>query len=657
MSQEEPTACKGIEQPTVPASPSSVDSARHDTPALSSGKESNSAHGSPKSVSLPESARSSPGSSSPRTTSRGSFRASRTSSCGDAMRVTVPVKGADMSKTIPHSDIDDPAPTPSSICDAIPDAVNTDTKDQKRSMTTHERTSPQATPSYSSPQPIPVLDSATFGRKDPATGKDIRTARRTRAGRRAPTYAEVGPRAPMSANGNRPSAYANIYTGQAQFPPHQVPSLSVAMARLPLHPIPGNLQTPSGLPQMPSGPPQMPLNFVPPPYARAEYPPGYQPGHSRFMYAQDDPLLPPLYGGMANSLNGGMANSLYGGLVNPLYGGIQQAQLGPHFSGQAHSMPIYPSAQFQAPLPSQSLPPSHAPSPTQALPVQRGYYGRLDFGISSPQVDFEPAPELLYVRQQVGHCQQQGNGARQQWGGSSGLAPMNEGLDTMVGQAAPSSPPPKEAEPYYEIYPWAVNKPGDKPAKPPLKTAKSTPASAKPAPLASAPPFKRASSFKQVSSVKRAPCLQRTSSLNRTPSRAPSVESVDIDPIEAAFHSHENTVLGNSVVEVLARLDLEAAEEATQTPVVSRDARCAFAGKEGALSVIGNDHAFSATSEISALHRSTTATLGPCTSRQLNGAHAPLRRSASAGELSGALSRDEEEEEEWAPSEHRGFHF
>ena len=80
----------------------------------------------------------------------------------------------------------------------------------------------------------------------------------------------------------------------------------------------------------------------------------------------------------------------------------------------------------------------------------------------------------------------------------------------------------------------------------------------------------------------------------------------------------------------------------------------------GSLSVIGNDHAFSATSEISALHRSTTATLGPCTFRQIDGTHAPLRRSASAGELSvapGALSGDEEGEEDWAPSEHRGFHF
>ncbi|KAL1755494.1 hypothetical protein FB107DRAFT_213422 [Schizophyllum commune] len=644
MSHEEPTACKGIEQPTAPASPSSVDSARHDTPALSSGKDSDSAHGSPEPVSLQGFPRSSPGSSSPRAISRGSFRASRTSSCGDAMRVTVPVKGADMSKTIPDSDIDDPAPTPSSICDAIPDAVNPDTKDQKRSMTPPERTSPQATFDHGNPQPIPVLDSATFGRKDPATGKDIRTARRTRAGRRAPTYAEVGPRAPMAANANRPSAYANIYTGQAQSQPHQVPSLSVAMARLPLHPIPGNLQTPSGLPQTPSGLPQMPLNFVPPPYARAAYPPGYQPGHSRFMYAQDVPLLPPLYGGMENPS--------YGGMTTPMYGGIHQApqpRLGPYFGGQAHSMPIYPSAQFQA------------PPPSQALPVQRGYYGRLDFGISSPQVELEQAPELFYARQQVGYGQQQRDGAQRQWDGSSskGLAPMNGGLEPVINQESPAASSPKEPEPYYEIYPWAVNKPGDKPAKPPLKAAKSTPASSKPA-LASAPPFKRASSLKQVSSVKQTPSLNRTSSLNRTPSRTLSVESVDIDPIEAAFHSHENTVLGNSIVEVLARLDLEAAEEATKTPVVSRDARCAFAGKEGALSVIGNDHAFAATSEISALHRSTTATLGPCTSRQTDGTHAPLRRSASAGELSvapGALSGDEEEEEEWAPSEHRGFHF
>ena len=230
----------------------------------------------------------------------------------------------------------------------------------------------------------------------------------------------------------------------------------------------------------------------------------------------------------------------------------------------------------------------------------------------------------------------------------------------MVSQAASSSLPPEEPEPYYEIYPWAVNKPGDKPAKPPLKTAKSLPASAKPA-LASAPPFKRASSLKQVSSVKQTPSLQRTSSLKQTPTikrapsvkRTPSVESVDVDPIEAAFHSHENTILGNSIVEVLARLDLEAAEE---TSVVARDARCAFAGKEGALSVIGN----AATSEISALHRSTTATLGPCTFRQVDGTHAPLLRSASAGELSvvpGVLSGDEEGDEERAPSEHRGFHF
>ncbi|KAL1698974.1 hypothetical protein EV121DRAFT_217190 [Schizophyllum commune] len=627
MCQQEPIACKEAEQPIVPASPSSVDSARHEAPALSSGKDSDSSHEIPELVSLPESARGSPDCPS-RAISRGSFRASRTSSCGDAMRVTVPVKGADMSKTIPDSDIDDPAPTPSSICDAIPDAVNTDTKDQKRSMTPHERTSPQSIADHSNPQPIPVLDSATFGRKDPATGKDIRTARRTRAGRRAPTYAEVGPRAPMSANGNRPSAYAKIYTGQAQFQPHQVPPLSVATTRLPLHPIPGNLQTPSGLPQMPP-------NLMPPPYARAAYPPGYRPGHSRFMHAQDDPFLPPLYGGMVNPS--------YGGLAIPLYGGIQQAQLGPYFGGHAHSMPIYTSAQSQAPPPSQRFPPS------QAIPVQRGYYGRLDFGISSPQVELEHAPELFYVRQQVGYGQQQRDGAQRQWDGSSGLAPMNGGLDPMVSQAAPSSPPQKEPEPYYEIYPWAVNKPGDKPAKPPLKIAKSTPASSKPAPLASAPPFKRASSVMQVSSVKRAPSLQRTSSLKRTP----SIESVDVDPIEAAFHSHENTVLGNSIVEVLARLDLEAAEE----PVVARDARCAFAGKEGALSVIGNNHAFAATCEISTLHRSTTATLGPCTFRQIDGAHAPLRRSASAGELSGALSGDEEEEEEWAPSEHRGFHF
>ncbi|KAI5831739.1 hypothetical protein K523DRAFT_350494 [Schizophyllum commune Tattone D] len=634
MSQEEPTSCKGTDLPTAPASPSSVGSARHDTPALSSGKDSDSSHGSPEPVSLPESTRGSPDCPS-RAISRGSFRASRTSSCGDAMRVTVPVKGADMSKTIPDSDIDDPAPTPSSICDAIPDAVNTDTKDQKRSMTPHERTSPQ---------PIPVLDSATFGRKDSATGKDIRTARRTRAGRRAPTYAEVGPRAPMSANANRPSAYANIYTGQAQLPPHQVSSLSVAMTRLPLHPIPGNLQTPS----------QMPPTFIPPPYARAAYPPGYQPGHSRFMYTQDDPLLPPLYGGMANPP--------YGGLANPLYGGIHQAQLGPHFSGPAYSMPIYPSAQSQAPPPSQRF------LPSQAIAVQRGYYGRLDFGISSTQVELEHAPELFYVRQPVGYGQQQRDGAQQQWGGSfsSGLAPITNQEDV----AAPSSPPPKEPEPYYEIYPWAVNKPGDKPSKPVVKTAKSDPASAKPA-LASAPPFKRASSLKQVSSVKQTPSPQRTSSLNRTPSvkrtssvkRTPSVVSVDVDPIEAAFHSHENTVLGNSVVEVLACLDLEAADEAT-APIVARDARCAFAGKEGALSVIGNDYAFAATSEISALHHSTTATsfgpLGPCTSRQIDGTHAPLRRPAPAGELSvapGALSGDQEGEEEWAPSEHRGFHF
>ncbi|KAL1726156.1 hypothetical protein EV714DRAFT_219874 [Schizophyllum commune] len=642
MCQQEPIACKEAEQPIVPASPSSVDSARHEAPALSSGKDSDSSHEIPELVSLSESARGSPDCPS-RTISRGSFRASRTSSCGDAMRVTVPVKGADMSKTMPDSDIDDPAPTPSSICDAIPDAVNTDTKDQKRSMTPHESTSPQ---------PIPVLDSATFGRKDPATGKDIRSARRTRAGRRAPTYAEVGPRAPMSADGNRPSAYASIYTGQAQFQPHQVHPLSVAMTRLPLHPIQGNLQAPSGLSQMPP-------NFVPPPYARAAYPPGYQPGHSRFMYAQDDPLLPPLYGGMANPS--------YGGMTTPMYGGIQQAQSGPYFGGQARSMTIYPSAQSQAPPLSKVLPPSHAPSPSQALPVQRGYYGRLDFGISSPQVQLEHAPELFYVRQQVGYGQQQGDGAQRQWDGSSGLAPTLGGLEPVINQESPAASSPKEPEPYYEIYPWAVNKPGDKPSKPPLKSAKSLPASAQPA-LASVPTFKRALSLKQVSSVKRAPSLNRTSSLNRTPSvkrtpsikRAPSVESIDVDPIEAAFHSRENTVLGNSVVDVLARLDLEAAEEATKTPVVSRDTWCAFAGKEGALSVICN----AATSEISALHRSTTATsfgpLGPCTPRQIDGAHAPLRRSASAGELSvapGALSGDEEEDEEWAPSEHRGFHF
>ncbi|KAL1674650.1 hypothetical protein EV122DRAFT_293279 [Schizophyllum commune] len=639
MCQHEPIACKEAEQPTLPTSPSSVDSARHDTPALSSGKQSDSARDSPEPVSLKGSARSSPSSSSPRAISRGSFSANWTSSCGDAMRVTVPVKGADMSKTIPDRDIDDPAPMPSSICYAIPDAVNPDTKDQKRSM---------APPEGTSPQPIPVLDSATFGRKDPATGKDIRTARRTRAGRRAPTYAEVGPRAPMSANANRPSAYANIYTGQAQLPPHQIPSLSVAMTRLPLHPVQGNLQTPSGLPQMPP-------NFMPPPYGRGAYPPGYQPGHSRFMYAQDDPLLPPLYGGMANSLNGGLAN--------PLYGGIHQAQLGPHFSGPAYSMPIYPSAQSQAPPPSQRF------LPSQAIAVQRGYYGRLDFGISSTQVELEHAPELFYVRQPVGYGQQQRDGAQQQWGGSfsRGLAPITDHEDV----AAPLSPPPKEPEPYYEIYPWAVNKPGDKPSKPVVKTAKSDPASAKLA-LASAPPFKRASSVKRSQSVKQTPNLNRTSSLDRSPSvkrtpslkRAPSVVSVDVDPIEAAFHSHENTVLGNSVVEVLARLDLEAAEETTKTTVVSRDARCAFAGKEGALSVNGNDYAFAATSEISALHRSTTATsfvsLGPHTSRQIDGTHAPLRRPASAGELSvapGALSGDQEGEEEWAPSEHRGFHF
>ncbi|KAL1713316.1 hypothetical protein EV715DRAFT_211863, partial [Schizophyllum commune] len=437
--------------------------------------------------------------------SRGSLRPSRTSPWRNSMRGTVPVKGADMSKTIPDSGIDDPAPAPSSstvsigfderdddfdkpavpanVCDASTLAalqVEPITKDQKRS-TTDESTGPQ---------PIPVFRSASFGRKDPKTGKDIRTTRRIRAGRRAPTYAEVG----LPANAGRPPM---MTTASSQLPLHQVPPSPVTMPRLPLYPNSDNDSTPP--------------EFMAPPNARVGgYPPGYLPGHSRFIYAQQDPS------------------------VHPFYGGIQQApeaQLNHYFGRQAHPLPVHSCAR------------------AEVIPVWRDYYGRLDFAPTEPRAMFEQAPELSYTRQQVGHAQQQ-------WDRSSGVVPV-------IGQAALTSSPPEETSKHYEIYPSTANMPSDKPAQPPVKTARPSLAPA------FVPTVKRTSGRARSSTVKQ----------NLSVKRNPSVE---VDLIEAAFLSQENTVLGNSVEKVLARLDLEAAEETTKTPVVARDRRCCvFAGKDG----------------------------------------------------------------------------
>ncbi|KAI5831731.1 hypothetical protein K523DRAFT_350488 [Schizophyllum commune Tattone D] len=396
MSQREPTALKETAHPTVPTLPSLVDSTPRDTPACFSGKEYDCAIVNSAPASLQGSARGPPNCHSPGDTPLGSLRASRTSSWRHSVRVTIPVKGADMSKTIPYGDIDDLAPTsssatfsigddkqdgvsdnkhdddhveenasakqsatdgylpstcnqdangapmnepvvPANVCGASPLAarkVKPDPNDQKRSMTDESI----------SPQPIPVFNSATFGRKDPTTGKDVRTTRRTRAGRRAPTYAEVG----LPANAGRPPM---MTTASSQLPLHQGPPPPVTMPRLPLYPISDNYQT---LP-----------NFTAPPNAQVGvYPPGYLPGHSRFIYAQQDPAFHPLYGGITS----------------------------PPF-------PVYHDTL------------------AQAIPVWRGYYGRLDFAPTEPRAMFEQAPELSYMQQQVGYAQQQ-------WDGSFGDASL-----------------------------------------------------------------------------------------------------------------------------------------------------------------------------------------------------------------------------------------
>ncbi|KAL1755488.1 hypothetical protein FB107DRAFT_274791 [Schizophyllum commune] len=107
MSQLELTASKETTQPIVPTSLPSVDSAPRDTPACFSGKEYDC------------------------DTPPGSLRASRTSSWRDSVRVTVPAKATDMSKTIPDSDIDDLAPTSSSATFSIGDDKQDGVSDNK----------------------------------------------------------------------------------------------------------------------------------------------------------------------------------------------------------------------------------------------------------------------------------------------------------------------------------------------------------------------------------------------------------------------------------------------------------------------------------------------------------------------------------------------